>query len=497
MKGKKLILHIGTEKTGTSTIQYQMSQNYDELLKQGVLYPKTFLDEYDNHVKLTCMTVFDNETEILCKVNGIPDEEAHQEFRKEIIREFECELESFTGHTVIISNEHLSSRLKNIEIIKSLKEYLNKYFDEIKIVVYIREQVEYLCSLYSTSIKNGEYEVFYSAKFLEEIYDIMDYDYLLNNWMSVFDKENFAVRVFDREFLKNGDIFEDFSDVCGLDVKSQEIFHLNETLNLKQVEFLRRVNKKIPFLINNMLNEKIIGLVPLIESINIKSPKIRDLVTEEYVEVYRESNEKVKNTFFKDKPYLFKPFKLSDNIVLDQRLLLTQDDITYLYNELITGEDGKFKEDLENIEDEVRREIEAHTFTFSFELRSEVNVADVYKDLSSVARKYSRSEIANVYLNKAIEIANKKTFKFLKMLISRRLLKIKKSTFDFEILLDDKVEWADVYRDTALVVEKYGELEVAYQLMLVALKYRPHGEFIRGKCGEYAIELNNINNKTK
>lgn len=38
---KTFTLHIGTEKTGTTTLQSFLSKNRDALSKQGIIYPKS------------------------------------------------------------------------------------------------------------------------------------------------------------------------------------------------------------------------------------------------------------------------------------------------------------------------------------------------------------------------------------------------------------------------------------------------------------------------
>ena len=38
---RKVYLHIGTEKTGTASIQHFLSRHYDELREKGILYPKS------------------------------------------------------------------------------------------------------------------------------------------------------------------------------------------------------------------------------------------------------------------------------------------------------------------------------------------------------------------------------------------------------------------------------------------------------------------------
>ena len=40
MKTKKLIVHVGYSKCGSTTIQDTLSVNYSYLIEQGILYPK-------------------------------------------------------------------------------------------------------------------------------------------------------------------------------------------------------------------------------------------------------------------------------------------------------------------------------------------------------------------------------------------------------------------------------------------------------------------------
>ena len=47
----KIYLHIGTEKTGTTSIQGFMADKRDELLKQGILYSKSL--GFPNNIRLS------------------------------------------------------------------------------------------------------------------------------------------------------------------------------------------------------------------------------------------------------------------------------------------------------------------------------------------------------------------------------------------------------------------------------------------------------------
>lgn len=60
---RKLTLHIGTEKTGTTSIQNTLKANYDNLNQLGILYPKCF--KLSNHVEMAvCFQTYNPDSEL-------------------------------------------------------------------------------------------------------------------------------------------------------------------------------------------------------------------------------------------------------------------------------------------------------------------------------------------------------------------------------------------------------------------------------------------------
>ena len=58
-------------------------------------------------------------------------------------------------NTLLISSEHLYSRLKSESEIAALADYLHQHFDEVKIIFWAREQ-QPSESAYSTALRVGE-----------------------------------------------------------------------------------------------------------------------------------------------------------------------------------------------------------------------------------------------------------------------------------------------------------------------------------------------------
>ena len=75
---------------------------------------------------------------------------------------------------------------------------------------------------------------------------------LINRWSEVFGKENITLRTFDRVFLHNGDLIEDFIQATGIQPDSFTIPPvLNKSVSADILEFIRILNKHLPVYENN------------------------------------------------------------------------------------------------------------------------------------------------------------------------------------------------------------------------------------------------------
>jgi hypothetical protein len=84
--------------------------------------------------------------------------------------------------------------------------YLFRNF-KVKIVIYIRNQLSYLSSAYCQKIHATGFSE--SIEIFQESFQA-DYLKFYNLWKSKFLSENIFVRIFDRNYLYNRDIVEDF-----------------------------------------------------------------------------------------------------------------------------------------------------------------------------------------------------------------------------------------------------------------------------------------------
>ncbi len=191
----KLILHIGTAKTGTTTLQHWFASNRESLRAQGIYYPKSLGKV--NHRKLSVFAMNRAISDRYSHQNKISSVEDYQNFKSNSTQDFEQEYaENSDIKTWVISNEHLHSRLTKIEMVKQVKQFLSDKFEEIEVLVHLRPQVDLAVSLASTAIRAGKavnYRWFSKQKESDYYYN---YNQLIEKWETIFSDKNITILPF-------------------------------------------------------------------------------------------------------------------------------------------------------------------------------------------------------------------------------------------------------------------------------------------------------------
>ncbi len=229
---KELIYHIGTFKTGSTSLQTFLDHNRGELLKAGIFYPECLLEE--------------GRPEIVNGNNGnayplnVPKIDGLK-FRKGI--ENLKELFSQYNKILISSEDFWSSETKQ-ERLRELKEI----GVTVKVIVYLRRQDEYLDSLCNQLIKTGLLSFEKGQSHIYELGLYTDYYKELSDIKDVIGKENIAVRIFEKEQFYRGNIYDDFLKCLG--IERTEFFvdpekTLNRSLSNKHRELMNICNSTL------------------------------------------------------------------------------------------------------------------------------------------------------------------------------------------------------------------------------------------------------------
>ena len=291
-------LHIGIEHTGSTTIQTFLARNRDRLLSQGFLYPKA--PGETNHLGLTAYCLNDLKIDDVRLICGINRPEAVPPYRKKLMAALTQEVAGSNASAIVLSNEHLSTRLRKPREFERLKNICREISSNTKVLVYIRNQVDLVASEYSTNVKAGGTRAFSFPPKDGNLLHLADYAKFLEPWCEMFGRENVIVRRFEAGDFPNGDLVADFAAQLGLDTGAFEtVPRLNPSLPAASIAFLREFNKSVPRIVDGQINPLRRLLVNILQ--NYRAGE-RLLLPPEYAtaiaERYRESNEKVSADFF-------------------------------------------------------------------------------------------------------------------------------------------------------------------------------------------------------
>ncbi|WP_254410498.1 hypothetical protein [Campylobacter coli] len=294
-------IHIGTPKTGTTSIQKFITLNLDLFLQQGMVYPKTFCVN-NQHAKIAYIIKKNMKSDFNFWLN------------QEVVF-LRNEISENKKYTFLFSSEMISLYINESYTLIRLKELFNWLgFKNIKCILYLRSNDEYMISHSSQNIKCG-LGVYYKrkAEFCTSMGMHM-YKTICKNYINVFGKENIIVRLFDKNEFYQGDLLKDFIHSIGLewDNKFRIPERENETLDLIGFELQGRLNK-----LGCGWNNKINSTMEFSEKyFTSKDPHLKfqpaKEVTQSYMDYFEESNEWVRQEFFPHKERLFPKKDLSN-----------------------------------------------------------------------------------------------------------------------------------------------------------------------------------------
>lgn len=306
----KLLLHIGTTKTGSKSIQSFLSSNRAKLKDKGYYYP--FSLGSSNHYKISAYASNFKNSHDLYRMAGVKNLSSLLFFKASIAREFRKEISSLKKiHTVIISNEHLHSRCKNNKSIKRIIKLLNGLFDEVQIVCYLRPPLDHVISLYSTFLKHGYKKDIdnFVLKRLSASPNYFNYKKYIGLWLKFFNKENIKIKLFDdTRHLKNG-VLSDFLETAGI-YEHEHVYQYNARKNLS----LNPTGQKILQIRNRMRKRKGLRL-PIDNKINViieteftgKGILPSPSVAEKFHNSFTEPTEWVKKNWFPNRNDILQP----------------------------------------------------------------------------------------------------------------------------------------------------------------------------------------------
>lgn len=234
----RLYLHIGTPKTGTTSIQDFCFANYRALARRGYWYP-VFPDVSSGNGRFIKYAAFRPDGSL-----ETPEQERRWRRYMDVLSR------GFRRHpNIVLSEEGIWRREGWPGMWRRLRREADARGFELRVIVYLRRQDRFLTSWWAQVVKTGTTDCCHmrweEMLAQAESWLPMDYYSRLEEIAAVFGRESIDVRVYDRDRFRNRDVREDFLEAIGLSMDADFVpgdGERNPSLSGDMLEIKRRLN---------------------------------------------------------------------------------------------------------------------------------------------------------------------------------------------------------------------------------------------------------------
>lgn len=315
-----LVLHVGMDKTGTSSIQVLLHCNRARLRELGVLVPES--PGKTRHMRLSLFVKSDDEVANSIVWSRQPQSDP-AEFRAAFQRNLYAEIEESGLERVLFTDEGLFGTSE--PTLGRLGRFSHAIGRSVRLVTYLRRQDDHLISRYQQQVKVGR------TQRLDEWVDtdlsvMYDYHARLRAFERLVNPTELIVRRFERASFPDGSLYQDFLDAAGVEVSAADLERgptRNKSLDAESVEFLRLLNLyrveehgAVPGLIDNRTRVARLAEASTGPVLSLPADRL-----DRFLAQWEDSNERVARDFLHDASgRLFRTPRKSDNVTTEQRL---------------------------------------------------------------------------------------------------------------------------------------------------------------------------------
>ena len=291
MLDRKIFIHGGAEKCGSSAIQFFLSQNRHTLAKFGFFVPDANFGVNDDLV--TGNHVFFLQNIIVLRSAG------------DFISRLDAIFDFIpVGHSILISAENLFSTDAGF-----LFEILSKHYD-VNFLAYIRRQDDYLISAWKQWYFRVEEDVY--SWLITAPVRLGRWDVIAGSFGDILPDENFNLKVYDRAEFTSQNIVINYIEYLGLGEHLPdfviEASSINTSLDVFTVDLLKSNFYIQVGVHDNTLIDRLLQDFPF----NNRYSPISFVARQKIEDLFSFGNEKVCGRFFPNRERLFRQVKFDD-----------------------------------------------------------------------------------------------------------------------------------------------------------------------------------------
>lgn len=247
---RRAVVHIGIDKTGTTTIQRTLFRARSKLLSEArILYPSIASNQ-----SVYLGTMFREKTPPLLQLfePDATDEDSVDRLREKFRASLDADVADSTWHTLVISAESLCDF--HPEAIARFIEWLSERVEAINVVAYVRHPVDWTRSVVLQEVRLG--------KTFDQLYDNMrrpNWRQRFTPWLDAVGLERSQLVSFDDARERDG-IVAAFCEAAGL--PRETVLSLaptefaNEAMSLEAALLLDSLNRQRPLFVDGKLSPK-------------------------------------------------------------------------------------------------------------------------------------------------------------------------------------------------------------------------------------------------
>lgn len=316
--GKQLLLHVGTGKTGSSSIQVVLRRADRRGYLEPLCYPNFFKKVH--HEAITTLYKPFSLIPRAIRSGFSSDDEKYANYVKSIRSKLKRTLERHDK--LILSSEHLY----NIDetAVHSLADLLQKQgFESVKVLLYLREPASFFLSQAQQRVKA-------STRLPDPNSRRTAYSDYVARWKSAF--SDVEVREFSPDFLVEGDVVSDFMQVVNrffnvsITLPDKLVKRVNDSLSTEGIALVRAFRAQFYGEFDNQVNHSTDELIRLIqccegEGLDVTRPRLKSSVRDRINYLHREEVDRLRmqvgRNFF---PHFEPPEVVVEDVAFENRM---------------------------------------------------------------------------------------------------------------------------------------------------------------------------------